>query len=54
MKPAPENVEGRLVRSHSFEHAVHHQINWSHVLIAVVLLTIIVRFGPGIVAQLEQ
>lgn len=46
MNPAPENVEGRLVESHEFVHSVEHQVNWSHVLIGLVVLVAILKLGP--------
>jgi len=49
VNPAPENVEGQLIRSHSFNHSVQHRINWSHVLVAVIVFAIIWRVGPAVV-----
>lgn len=34
MEPAPENVDGRVVETHSFE----HRVNWSHVALALAAL----------------
>ena len=48
MKPDPENIEGKLVESHEFAHSVEHQVNWSHVLLAVVVLVAIYKLGPAI------
>jgi len=48
MRPAPENVEGRLVESHEFVHSVEHQVNWSHVLLAMVVLVAIFKLGPAV------
>ena len=48
MKPQPENIDGRVVESHEFTHSVEHQVNWSHVLLAVVLVIAIFRLGPAV------
>jgi hypothetical protein len=47
MKPAPENVDGRLVETHEFSHAVEHQVNWSHFLLAAVVLVAIFKLAPA-------
>lgn len=47
MEPDPANVEGRVVRSHSFE----HRINWGHVAIAVAVLAVLYRVGPVFVDE---
>jgi hypothetical protein len=39
--PAPENIDGRKIVSHSFEHQMVHQVNWSHVALAVLGLVVI-------------
>jgi hypothetical protein len=46
MKPEPGNVDGKVVETHEFRHAVEHSVNWSHVLAALVLLYGIWRLGP--------
>ena len=46
MKPAPENVEGQKVESHEFSHAVEHKVNWSHVLLAGVVLITVWKLAP--------
>lgn len=46
MKPKPENVDGKLVESHEFSHAVEHHVNWSHFLLAMVALVAILKLGP--------
>jgi hypothetical protein len=46
MKPDPENVSGKLVESHEFSHSVEHQVNWSHFLLAIVLIYAIAKLGP--------
>ena len=46
MKPEPSQVEGRVVERHEFGHSVQHQVNWSHVLGAVVLFYAVWRLGP--------
>jgi hypothetical protein len=46
MKPDPSKVEGRKVVSHEFSHQVEHKVQWSHVLLAIVLLVAIVKLGP--------
>lgn len=48
MKPQPENIDGRVVESHEFAHSVEHQVNWSHVLLAVVLVIAIFKLGPAV------
>ena len=48
MKPDPENVEGKIVESHEFAHSVEHRINWSHFLLAVVVLVAIFKLGPAV------
>jgi Zn-dependent membrane protease YugP len=48
MKPAPENVDGQLVETHEFSHAVEHQVNWSHFLLAGVVLVAVVKFSPAV------
>lgn len=50
MKPSQENIDGKLVETHEFAHSVEHQINWSHVLAALVLLVAIYKLGPAISA----
>jgi hypothetical protein len=46
--PAVENIDGRKVVSHSFEHQMVHQVNWSHVALAVLgLAAIYVLFVQG-------
>jgi hypothetical protein len=42
--PLPENIDGSVRVSH----AVEHQINWSHVAAAVVVLIVAWRFGPAL------
>ena len=54
MKPAPENVEGQKVESHEFSHAVEHQVNWSHVLLAFVLIYAIAKLGPAVASAGEN
>jgi len=49
MRPAPENVDGRVTESHEFSHSVEHQVNWSHFLLAVVVLVAIFKLGPAAV-----
>jgi hypothetical protein len=39
--PSPENIEGQKVVSHSFDHQMVHQVNWSHVALAVVALIVV-------------
>lgn len=46
MRPAPENVDGQVIESHEFSHSVEHQVNWSHVLLAAVVLLVIWRLAP--------
>lgn len=50
MRAAPENVEGKVVESHEFRHAVEHQVNWSHFLLAMVVLVAIFKLGPPLAA----
>lgn len=54
MNPSPENVEGRVVRSHSFEHSVQHQVNWSHALLAVVVLVALWQFSSVAMSTKDQ
>lgn len=48
MRPEPGNVEGKVVRSHEFSHAVKHEVNWSHFLFALVALVAILKLGPAL------
>lgn len=48
MRPQPENIDGRVVESHEFAHSVEHQVNWSHVLLAIVLVIAIFKLGPTV------
>jgi hypothetical protein len=55
MKPDPENVSGKIVESHEFSHAVEHQVNWSHVLLAFVVVYGIMKLSPAVTGgQREQ
>jgi len=47
MKVHPENVSGEIVESHQFSHSVQHQVNWSHVLFALVALVTLWKLGPA-------
>ena len=42
--PAPSNISGQK----QVVHSVEHQINWSHVAAAVVVLVVAWRFGPAL------
>ena len=42
--PLPENIDGEK----QVVHTVSHQINWSHVAAAVVVLIVAWRFGPAL------
>ena len=46
MKPTPENVEGQVVRSHEYRHSLEHKVNWSHVLLAGVVLITVWKLTP--------
>ena len=48
MNPSTENIEGKVVESHEYTHAIEHAVNWSHVLLAVVVLVSIFKLGPAI------
>ena len=48
MQVDPTNVEGKKVESHEFSHSVEHQVNWSHVLGFLVLLALVLYFGPSV------
>ena len=54
MKLDQENVSGKLVESHEFSHAVEHQVNWSHVLLAIVLVYAIGKLGPAVASAGEN
>jgi len=54
MRPKPENVSGELIESHEFSHAVEHQVNWSHVLLAIVFVYAIAKLGPAVVSAGEN
>ena len=50
--PTPENIDGSKTVSHIFEHQIRHQVNWSHVALAVAGLAVVyVLFfrGGGVV-----
>jgi hypothetical protein len=42
--PLPENIDGEK----QVVHTVSHQINWSHLAAAVVVLIVAWRFGPAL------
>ena len=44
MKPEPSNIQGRVVRTHSFEHSVTWNV--SYIVVALVALYAIVKLGP--------
>jgi len=44
MKPTPENIEGQVVKRHSFE----HKVDWSHVLLGAVVLVAVVKLSPAV------
>lgn len=50
MNVKPENVTGEKVEQHVFEHSVEHSVNWSHVLLAIVLVYAIAKLGPAVAA----
>lgn len=53
--PAPENIDGQKVVSHTFDHQMIHQVNWSHVALAVVALIVVyVLFLRGDGAEFEN
>ena len=54
MKPDPENVSGKLVESHEFSHAVEHQVNWSHALLAVVVLVALWQFSTVVTSTEDR
>jgi hypothetical protein len=46
--PVPENIDGRKLVSHSFNHEIGHRIDWGHVALAVAaILAIYVLFLRG-------
>jgi hypothetical protein len=47
MKVHPENVSGEIVESHQFSHSVQHQVNWSHFLVALVVVVVVWKLGPA-------
>jgi hypothetical protein len=51
MNPSTENIEGQVVESHEYTHAIEHKVNWSHVLLAVVVLVSVFKLGP-VVAEI--
>jgi len=51
MNPSTENIEGKVVESHEYTHAIEHAVNWSHVLLAAVVLVSIFKLGP-VVAEI--
>jgi hypothetical protein len=42
-----DQVDGRVVEQHNFNHnhGFEHQINWSHVILLVLLLVAVVKFS---------
>lgn len=38
--PLPENIEGKLVETHSFDHEIHHSVRWDY-LAGIVVVTIV-------------
>jgi len=48
MNVDPENVSGEKIEQHVFEHSVEHSVNWSHVLLAVVVVYALLKLGPVI------
>ena len=44
--PAPSNIDGQKVVSHSFDHTFGHRIDWGYVAIAVaVIAAVYILFG---------
>jgi hypothetical protein len=39
--PSPSNIDGSKTVSHTFEHQIRHQVNWSHVALAVAGLAVV-------------
>lgn len=50
MKLDQENVSGKVVETHEFR----HRVNWSHVLITVVLVYAIAKLGPAAVTAAKN
>ena len=40
--PLPENIDG----SKRVVHTVNHNVNWSHVALAIVALVVLAKIGP--------
>lgn len=53
MNPIPENVEGKVVENHEFRHSVEHRVNWSHIMVAIVVVAVVAKVGP-IIAETAQ
>jgi len=51
MKVDPENVSGEKIEQHVFEHSVEHSVNWSHVLLAVVVVYVVLKLRPVLVEK---
>lgn len=54
MQVDPANVDGRKVETHEFVHSVEHQVNWSHVLGFLVVLSIVLYLGPSLTDLLND
>lgn len=51
MKVEPENVSGEKIEQHVFEHSVEHSVNWSHVLLALVVVYALMKLGPALIEK---
>ena len=54
MNVNPENVSGEKIEQHVFEHTVEHSVNWSHVLLAFVVVYALVKLGPVIAERRDD
>lgn len=45
--PEPQNIHGEKVQKHVFK----HEINWGYVVLGLVALFALVKFGPPVVSS---
>lgn len=53
-EPLPENVDGVIKETHSFNHEVSHSVNWGYVAVGVGLLVTAYVLFHGVESQDEN
>jgi len=54
MQPNAENVTGKVVERHEFQHRVAHEVNWSHVGVMILLLLIVWKLSSTFSADEDE